>query len=544
MTDQRPARSGCALTLGVLLVVAGSLLLASNLFGFSLTWFWTRGIAWFGTYWPVLLILWGVYKVYQRLVHPESARVGAGEILLLFFIVFTGLTVHFTRRLVTGIPVEFSIDDVIESIGSDISFGPAHSYSEEHRFDLPGQTGLLVENGRGAVTVHGWDEQELKVMVTKRIYRHSEEKAAEVAEAIRPRFDVPPDEPARFEMEIPSEGAAVETDLELWIPRETALTVSNRRGPLRVSDLRAPVGLATSQDSIEVQDITGRLSVTGRRGPVRLERITGDVEARNRYGAVTVKDVEGNFLGETSNGSLYVERITGTARLSNRHSRIRASHIGGDLTVEASHTEVTAEDLGATATIETSYRPIFVKGVEGRLTIEARSSEIEVRDVKENLDVNNTNRSVRAVGIGGGVTLTARRCEVRLDEIAGPIEVESSYNPVRVQSFQSSLIVRSEHAPLHASTDMLGGEIKLTTSYSDVTLTLPAESSFRLEAKVNGGDVISDFRQSSWEESKREETLELRGTAGGGSSPIVIETSYGDIRILEAGSRILEAVPK
>ena len=544
MSDQRPARSGCALTLGILLVVAGSLILASNLFGFSLTWLWTRGIAWFGTYWPVLLILWGVYKVYQRLVHPESARVGAGEILLLFFIVFTGLTVHFTRRLVTGLPVEVSIDDVIESIGSDISFGPAHSYSEEHRFDLPGETGLLVENRRGAVTVRGWDEQELKVTVTKRIYRHSEEKAAEVAEAIRPRFDVPPDETARFEMELPSEEAAVETDLELWVPRETALTVSNRRGPLRVSGLHAAVGLATSQDSIEVRDITGRLSVNGRRGPVRLERIAGDVEARNRYGALTAKEIEGTFIGETSNGSLYVERITGTARLTNRHSRIRASHIGGDLTVEASHTEVTVEDLGATATIETSYRPIFVKGVEGRLTIEARSSELEVRDVQGNLDVNNTNRSVRVIGIGGGVTLTARKGEVLLDEIRGPIEVESSYNLVRIQRFQSSLTVRSEHAPIHASTDTLGGEIKLSTTYGDVELTLPPESSFRLEAKVKSGDVISDFRQSGWQESKGEETLELRGTAGGGGSPIDIETSYGDIRILEDVSRILEAVPK
>jgi DUF4097 and DUF4098 domain-containing protein YvlB len=563
MTDQRPARSGCALSLGVLLVVAGSLLLASNLFGFSLAWFWTRGIAWFGTYWPVFLILWGAYKVYQRMVHPEAARVGAGEILLLFLIVFTGLTVHFTRQLLTGIPVDVSLDDVIESIGSDISFGPAHVYSEEHRFDLSAGTGLLVENRRGAVTVHGWDEPELKVTVTKRIYRHSEETAAVVAEEIRPRFDVPSvepaqaemeppeetagrveeetrprsDEPARFEMEIPSEEAAVETDLEVWVPRETALTVINGRGPLRVSDFRAPVGLATSQDSIEVRDVTGRLSVNGRRGPVRLERITGDVEARNRYGAVTVKDVEGNLLGETSNGSLYVERITGTARLSNRHSRIRVSRIGGDLTVEASHTEVSAEELGATATIETSYRPIFVNGVEGSLTIETRSSEIEVRDVKENLDVNNTNRLVRAAGIGGGVTLTARKCEVRLDDVAGPIEVESSYNPVRVDNYQSSLIVRSEHAPLYVSSDTLGDEIKLITSYGDVRLTLPPESRFRLDAKVRGGDFFSDFDRSGWEESKREELLELRGTVGGGDSPILIETSYGDIRILEADSK-------
>jgi DUF4097 and DUF4098 domain-containing protein YvlB len=521
--------------LGVLLVVTGSLLLASNVFGFSLAWMWTRGIVWFGKYWPVLLILWGIYKVYQRMVHPESSRVGAGEVLLLFLIIFTGITIHFTQRLVTGLPVEVSIDDVIESIGSDITFGPAHRFSDEHRFDLPEETGLLVENQRGAVKVVGWDEQSIKLKTTKRIYRHSEEKAAEVAETIRPRFDVPPDGPARLEMEMPSDTTAVETDLELWIPRQTALTISNRRGPLRVSNINAPVGLATSQDSIEARDITGRLSVEGRRGPVRLERITGDVEARNRYGTMTIREVGGDLIGETSNGALTVEDIAGTARLTNRHSRIRASHVGGDLTIEASHTEVRAEDLGATATIETTYRPIFVKGAEGRLTVEARSSEIEVRDVKGNLDINNTNRSVTAVGIGGGVTLTARKGEIRLDDVAGPIDVESSYHPVRVRSFQSSLNVGSEHAPLHISTESLGGEIKLTTTYGEVRLTLPSDAAFSLDARVKGGDILADFRQSGWDETRSGDTRALRGTAGDGGSPVAIETSYGDIRILEAG---------
>jgi DUF4097 and DUF4098 domain-containing protein YvlB len=537
MSGERPAKSGCALALGVLLVVAGSLLLASNLFDFSLAWIWTRGTVWFGTYWPVLLILWGAYKVYQRMAHPESARVGAGEILLLLFVVFAGLTVHFSRRLVTGIPVDVSIEDVIESIGSDISFGPAHSYSEEHRFELLPGTGLLVENRRGAVTVNGWDEEDLKVTVTKRIYRHSEERAAQEAEKIRPRFDTPSDGLVRFELETPSEGARVETDLELWVPRQTALTVSNRRGPLRVSGLNAPVDLATSQDSIEARDITGRLSVDGRRGPVRLERIVGDVEARNRYGALTVKEVEGNVIGETSNGSLSVEEISGTARLANRHARIRASRINGDVTVEASHTEVTAEDLGSTATIETSYRPIFVKDVKGRLSIEAKSSEIEVRDVMGNLDVDNANRSVTAVGIGGGVSLTAKKGEVRLEEITGPIQLDSSYHPVRIRNFQSSLRVSSEHAPFYVSTSTLGGEIRLTTSYGDVRLTLPPKSSFLLEAKVTGGEVLSDFRQNGWEETTRNEALELRGSVGVGGSPIIIETSYGDIRILETDSK-------
>ena len=538
MTEQQTGRSGCTLALGFLLVGVGTLLLVSNILGFSLVWFWQQIFSWFSVYWPVLLIIWGIYKLYQRVVHPDSARVGAGEVLLLIFIVLAGLTIHFTRTLVTGLPVHISLDDVIESIDSEISFGPAYSFDEEHRFELPPDVGLLIDNDRGSVSVQGWDESDLKVQVTKRVYRHSEEKAAEIAGEIRVRFDTPGEGPARFALDKPSETSQTQTDLEVWIPRKTPLTLSNRRGPIRVSGIEAAVGLATANDSIEVEDIQGNLKVSGRRGPVRIERVQGDVEARNRYGSLIIKEVRGSLIGETRNDSLLVENVSGTARLVNRQSRIQANDLGSDLTIEATHTEVSAENLGATVFIETSYRPIFVKGVDGRLTIEAHSSEIEVRDIKSSLDIVATHRSVTVVGVDGGVSINSRQGAVRLEGVQGAIQLEGSYHPIYISDFRSSLKVQAEHAPLTISTAELGGELEITTTYGDVRLTLPPESSFRLEATAKGGEIVaSDFRQPSWEESQADELKELRGAFGGGASPIVIETSYGDIKIMELGKQ-------
>ena len=124
-----------------------------------------------------------------------------------------------------------------------------------------------------------------------------------------------------------------------------------------------------------------------------------------------------------------------------------------------------------------------------------------------------------------------------LDGISGPIRVTSSNNPVEVHRFRSSLTVNSEHAPLRISTDTLGGDLNLVTSYGEVRLALPRESSFRLEARVKGGEIFSDFLQPDWKEEENEDEVELKGTAGQGAAPITIETSYGDIRIVELVSK-------
>ncbi|HEY7821015.1 MAG TPA: hypothetical protein VIG29_22515, partial [Vicinamibacteria bacterium] len=58
------SRSGCALVLGVLLIAAGVLFLAQNLFAYPLLPLLRQGFLLFADYWPLLLVLWGAIKVY------------------------------------------------------------------------------------------------------------------------------------------------------------------------------------------------------------------------------------------------------------------------------------------------------------------------------------------------------------------------------------------------------------------------------------------------------------------------------------------------
>jgi hypothetical protein len=120
MSGPPTTRSGCALALGLLLIVTGALLLASNLFGFSLAGFWTRGLIMFSLYWPVLLILWGAIKIYQRFYNPAAARVSAGEVVLLILIICAGVTLAAARYVAGTASIDLSMDDLLEMIEPDI----------------------------------------------------------------------------------------------------------------------------------------------------------------------------------------------------------------------------------------------------------------------------------------------------------------------------------------------------------------------------------------------------------------------------------------
>src|SRR5207302_3468772 len=88
-------------------------------------------LRWFGTYWPALIILWGVIKLveYQQ-AQREGTRapgIGAGGVLLLVILIVAGLiATQATRVNWEAIRDEINIDD-----GDFTLFGNTYNYNDE-----------------------------------------------------------------------------------------------------------------------------------------------------------------------------------------------------------------------------------------------------------------------------------------------------------------------------------------------------------------------------------------------------------------------------
>jgi DUF4097 and DUF4098 domain-containing protein YvlB len=516
----------------VLLIAAGSGLLLSNLLGWPLWQMGQRAFLWFTRFWPLILVLWGVLKIYQRYAHPEAARVGAGEVFLLILVILAGASLSSARFFLSGLPIEEFIDAFIP----DYDQGRAHRFESEETWPLAEGAPLSVENGRGSVTIEGGGGPELVVKLTKRVFTYSEDKARAAADSARLEFSpAEGDATARLRVRLSPErdrdDARIATDLEIRLPGRTPVSVANGRGAVRVSRLQAAVTVATAYDAVEIEDIQGTVRVDSRHGRVRIASIVGDVEASAKYDALIVDDVEGDLLAESANGELSVEDVSGRSRLRNRYARVRAARIGGELVIEAANAEVTVEETRSAVSIETSYQPIFVRGAGGRLTVETRNSEVEVRDIAGDVDLRNRYRPVTLAGVRGGVTLDVRQCAVYLAAVDGPIKIDGSYEPIEIESLAGSLTVATEHAPVSVSLARWGGDVNIVTSYATVDLSLPPEGSFRLEAVTEGGRVENEYPYLNPEPGSG--AGRLRGSSGPGAVPIRISTSHANIRLAE-----------
>jgi DUF4097 and DUF4098 domain-containing protein YvlB len=530
----RESRSGCVLLLGVLLIATGVLFLAQNLFHLSLLPLFRQTLLLFLDYWPVLLVLWGASKIYQRFVKPEQARVSGFEIVLLVFIVLCGLSLNAARRALERVSGE-NLEDLMSLSSASLLGAPAHVFTSDARFEIGGALALTVTNPGGDVRVQGGDGDSIQVSIAKRVRHESENEASTLAEKIQLVFDAT-GPTARLSVSLPDGRTPVECDLSVRLPRALAVTIENRRGRVTALDIDGAVRIETAHDEIEAENLSAGLKATTRHGDIRVNDVAGTVELVSRGGSILAENVEGDLQAATSHGRLVAEGVTGTATLENRHAPAQASRITGDLRVTGQNAEISVESALSSVVVKNRHGTIFVRDVRGDLTVDAMNTPIQARDIGGNVKIENREEEVTLVGVRGTASVTSPLSSVTVEDVEGPLEIESSHEDVRVRSFGSALTVRSTHAALTVATSRLAGSVTLKTTYGDVELYLPRGASLSFEGQSEDGEIHSGFPDLQIAEERRGGQRLFRGALGSSTHKIQVETSYGDIHLEPAES--------
>ncbi len=474
-------------------------------------------------------MLWGASKIYQRFAHPERARVGAFEIVLLVFLVLCGLSLSAGRRALERVSGE-KLEDIVGFSSASFLGAPTHRFPGEARFDIGAATALTVVNPGGEVTVQGADVSSIEVSIEKRVRHESEAEASSIAEKVELDFEAS-GPGSRLSVVLPEGRVPVDCDLSVRLPRTLAVTVENRRGRVTALDLEGAVSIETAHDRIDAENLTGGLKATNQHGEIRVRNVRGAVELMTRGGSILAENVEGDLRAETTNGRIVAEDVAGTATLENRHAPVQASRIGGELKVTAQHAEVSVEGARSSVVVLNRHGSIFVRDVGGDLTIEAMNAPIQARDVAGNVTIENRDEKVTLVGVRGSARVTSPLSSVTVEEVEGPIEIESSHDDVRVAAFGSTLTVRSTHAPLSVATSRLAGSVTLKTTYGDIELHLPRGASLSFEGLSEDGDFHSSLPDLEIAEGRRGEQRLFQGALGSSTYKVQVETSYGDINL-------------
>jgi hypothetical protein len=381
----------------------------------------------FGHYWPAILILWGVLKLIE---HQQAQRdgvpapgIGIAGIFLIVAIIFFGLIATQASRFNWAeIRDHMNIDDS----DFDNVFGSSYNFDDHLEQAFPAGASLKVIDTRGAVSVHASDDNKITIVVRKRVGAENQEDADKYNQATKPTITAIG---GLVTVDAKAEGAgdrAVESDLDISLPRKVPVTISSRRGDVNITGRDGDIEITSQHADTSVEDVNGSVKVTLEKGSVKVEQITGDVHIGGRLDDTSVTDVKGmaQLDGEFQE-SVKLARISKTVSFKSSRTDMEFSRLDGDLNLDSG--DLHADQTGGPLRLITKSKDIRLDSVSGDARVENSNGAIELTiRTLGNLQIQNRSGDVQ-------ISLPDK-AGFRLDAHTRDAEIQSDFPEIKIDN--------------------------------------------------------------------------------------------------------------
>jgi len=431
----------------LVLIVLGLIFLLGNMHMLS----WFRIGTWFAHYWPVLLILWGIVKLIEhqqaQRAGVRAAGIGAGGVFLVIMIVVLGLGATQLERVNwSGLRDQINLND--DDFGN--IFGETYNFDDHLDQPFPAGASLKIIDTHGAVSVHASDNDNVTVVVRKRVGADSQSDADKYNNQTKPTITTIGGLVTLNAMTEAAGDHPVEADLDISLPRKAAVTITSRRGDVNLVGRDGNVDISTQHSDTTVEDETGNVKVSQEKGSVKVEQITGDVHVEGRMNEVSVADVKGaaQLDGEFQE-SVKLARISKSVTFKSSRTDLELSRIDGTLDLDSD--DLHAEEITGPLHLTTRSKNIRLDGVSGDVRLQDDNGTVAVtmRTVG-NVQIDNRNGDLQlSLPEKAGFRLDARTRDGEIQSDFGELKIENGEHEGKasgsVGNAMAHIVLNNEH---------------------------------------------------------------------------------------------------
>ncbi len=191
-------------------------------------------------------------------------------------------------------------------------------------FAVPAGASLSVNNFGGGITVHGWNENRVKVHGD--VGRRGRVEVSLVGNTVVVKTGS-------------REGAPSVIDLDITVPQSMGLSLGGTYADVTVEGVQGPISAETVNGEINVRGGKGIITLHSIQGAVTLADASGRIEVNSVNEAIELSNVTGEIKVETTNGEVTLTGI--------QSSSVDAGTINGDVVYEGTVTDGGSYSFGS-----------------------------------------------------------------------------------------------------------------------------------------------------------------------------------------------------
>lgn len=239
------------------------------------------------------------------------------------------------------------------------------------------------------------------------------------------------------------------------------------------------------------------LEVNVRHGDVTVDVRFGQTRITAQHGDVDVEQLSGNLAASLSDGSLKVANLQGNLAVSGRLEDLTLGAIDGTANVAAEiFGDTQLSHLTHGIALRTSRTELQIARLDGTLTMDSGDLEAD--------------------GASGSFILATRSKDVTLHDIQGDLQVSTDSGDITCEN----------------ATPLRLGRADLTAHHGDISVKLPPQAGFQLQAVTRHGNIRSEF--NAIRSQSQDQGATASGVVGHASAHFSLNSDTGDIQILKS----------
>jgi len=332
--------------------------------------------AWYGHWWPLLLIaaglaLLGEWALDMRRSTP--VRRSGGFVGGLILLAILGLAAAGWDNFWGPMRANWgnNSDDFFNFFGL-----PQHDQDQQVLHSaVPANAVVQIENPRGDVSVTAADASEVAVQAHMVAYANSDGDASKIFDAEQAHVTVSGNT-VLIKSESNERGRL---NLSVTVPKGAQVTVNSGRGDVTIAGLGANLNVTATHGDVHLSSIQGAVQVRfpGDKHDFSAHDIQGDLTASGNCNDLTLSDIKGKVIldGEIF-GDVHVENVGGPLHLHTSITELELASLPGDMTLNSDDLRVTEARGQVRVTTHSKdvdlsqiYGDIYVSDNRGQITL-------------------------------------------------------------------------------------------------------------------------------------------------------------------------------
>ncbi|HVB35851.1 MAG TPA: DUF4097 family beta strand repeat-containing protein [Candidatus Acidoferrales bacterium] len=329
----------------------------------------------FTHYWPLLLILWGVARLFDYLFasrsgQPGPAAISGGEVALIVLLLLAVAALagfDWARKNNPGI--DFDMGNMFE-----------HSYDWNSSLPVvPAKPDEVtsISTVRGNISVHPGNDSQLHVSVQKTASASDRNEARRAADKVQVQV-TPTSNGYQIQPQTSGdEGADVRVDLDVQLPHQATINAQTSHGDISIAQITGPVTINSKSGDLNIHDISGDVDANLAHGDARINNIKGNVRLTGHGSEINLSDITGDATMEGDfYGPIRASNVSKTTRYTSSRTNLTLAHLAGQLDMDSG--DLSISNVPGGIQLSTANKDITLENVAGRIDVTDKRGDIQV----------------------------------------------------------------------------------------------------------------------------------------------------------------------